>query len=458
MLRIPILHWSGIERLIGKKGDTMRIPRRSFFKGLAAGLGLAAAGKMADAAQSDGAKAQGSGDVEGSGPDPLYEKPQPITMAELKARRAAGVSAVEVSDYSICGYKGELKPSPPHADMNPNDSFIISWQDKPHKVVFCHEASYDPWMELPNGACLCNQFFEGNNGYAELFNNNGRKTRNSFVDIVEAGPERAWVRWNYFCVNMDNDSHPALRGTEDYVAYPNGLMWRRLTYETMMPGEPNGYSWQPIDFFAAAPNGTEWRDLFPRDDEHKDYLVGSVLDAFSTKHYDVFWDDSGKARRVGDAALLLEISHSRGLAMVMPFKQGYLFTILGAASGFPSEKSQVVDHSFNDTGGWGWGAARWDHWPVGWLNSQTNDYKPGESKYPYSFGPFSHYIVNHPLKDGAKDYKREVNDMDLNRWSERHVFYTLTGVGQSMESIRKLARRWLEQNHGCARPESIAGL
>ncbi len=435
----------------------MRIPRRTIFKGLAASLGLAAAGKVAAAAAVE-ASATGVATERETGPDPLYEKPQPITMAELKARRAAGVSAVEVSDYSICGYKGELKPSPPHADMNPNDSFIISWQDKPHKVVFCHEASYDPWMELPNGACLCNQFFEGNNGYAELFNNNGRKTRNSFVDIVEAGPERAWVRWNYFCVNMDNDSHPALRGTEDYVAYPNGLMWRRLTYETMMPGDPNGYSWQPIDFFAAAPNGTEWRDLFPRDDEHKDYLVGSVLDAFSTKHYDVFWDDSGKARRVGDAALLLEISHSRGLAMVMPFKQGYLFTILGAASGFPSEKSQVVDHSFNDTGGWGWGAARWDHWPVGWLNSQTNDYKPGESKYPYSFGPFSHYIVNHPLKDAAKDYKREVNDMDLNRWTERHVYYTLTGAARDMESIRKLARRWLEQGHGCARPESIAAL
>jgi len=342
--------------------------------------------------------------------------------------------------------------------MNPNDSIIISWRGKPHKVVFCHEASYDPWMELPNGACLCNQFFEGNNGYAELFNNNGRKTRNSFVNIVQAGPERAWVRWNYFCVNKDDDSHPALRGTEDYIAYPNGLMWRRLTYETMMPGDPNGYSWQPIDFFAAAPNGAEWRDLFPRDAAHNDYHVGAVLDAFSPKRYDVFWDDNGKARRVGDAALLLEISHSRGLAMVMPFKEGYLFTILGAASGFPSEKSQVVDHSFNDTGGWGWGAARWDHWPVGWLNSQENDYKPGVSKYPYSFGPFSHYIVNQPLKDGARDYRREANDMDLNRWTERHVYYTLTGMAHDMASIRRLARHWLEQESACTIPESIEGL
>ena len=435
----------------------MRIPRRSIFKGLAASFGLMAAGKVGAASEPKPATAAATVAGE-TGPDPLYEKPLPIKMAELKAHAPAGVSAVEVSDYDVCGYKGELKPSPPHADMNPNDAIIISWHGKPHRVVFSHESSYDPWMELPSGASLCNQFFEGNNGYAELFNNNGRKTRNSFVNIVQAGPGRVWVRWNYFCVNMEDDSHPALRGTEDYVAYPNGLMWRRLTYETMMPDKPNGYSWQPIDFFAAAPNGTEWRDLFPRDEKHGDYLAGTVLDAFSDKRYDVFWDDNGKPRRNGDAALLLEISHSKGFAMVMPFKEGYLFTILGAASGFPSEKSQVVDHSFNDTGGWGWGAARWDHWPVGWLNSQTNDYKPGVSKYPYSFGPFSHYIVNHPLKDGSKDYVREANDMELNRWSERHVYYTLTGMARDMESIRRLARRWLEQGHACAKPESIASL
>jgi hypothetical protein len=72
--------------------------------------------------------------------------------------------------------------------------------------------------------------------------------------------------------------------------------------------------------------------------------------------------------------------------------------------------------------------------------------------------PFSHYIVNHPLKDGSKDYAREANDMDLNQWSERHVHYTLTGMARNMESIRKLARRWLEQGHACAKPESIAAL
>jgi hypothetical protein len=391
------------------------------------------------------------------GPDPVFEKPAAITLAELAQRKTMGVSAVEVSDYAPAGYKGELEPSPPHADHNPKKAIIVVWEGKAHRLVFGHEASYDPWMELPNGAGLCNQFFEGNNGWAELFNNNGRKERNSFVDIVQSGPERVWVRWNYLCVNKDDDSHPALRGTEDYVTYPNGLVWRRLTYASLMPDKPEGYSWQPIDFFSVAPTGTTWKDLFPQDEQHGDYLAGSVLDAYSSRRYDVYWDDNGKARRKGDAQLLLDISHSKGFAMVMPFKEGFLFTIMGASSGFPSEKSQIVDHSFDDTGGWGWGSQRWDHWPVGWLNAQEHDYKPG-SPYPYSFGPFSHYIVNKPLKDGKRDYPVECKDMELNRWSERHVYYTLTGAAQDMESIRRLAHAWLDKEADCAKPESVGSL
>jgi hypothetical protein len=106
-------------------------------------------------------------------PDPVYEKPAPLTLAELSQRTTQGVSAVEVSDYSPGRYPGELAPSPPYADHNPRKAIMVVWGNKSHRLVFSHEASYDPWIELPNGAGLCNQFFEGNNGWAELFNNNG---------------------------------------------------------------------------------------------------------------------------------------------------------------------------------------------------------------------------------------------------------------------------------------------
>ncbi len=335
----------------------------------------------------------------------------------------------------------------------------MTWEGAGHRLVFSHEASYVPFIEIPAaGIGHCNQFFEGNRGYAELFNNNGRKTRNSFVDVIEAGPKRAWVRWNYLCVNQDTDSQPAIRGAEDYISYPNGLVWRRLTYESLMPDRPEGYSWQPIDFFAFAPNGTEWKDLFARDASHGDYAVASVLDAYSDRQYDIYWDDRGKPRRNGDAALLLSISQSRGLAMVWRAKAGLLFTILGEASGFPRNHSQVVDHSFKDTGGWGWGAIRWDHWPVGWLNSQAHDYQPGVSPYPYHFGPLSHYVVKAPITNAAQEFDRQAADMDHNRWSERRVYYTVTGVARDLESIRKLAREWLDRGARCAMPAGIADI
>jgi hypothetical protein len=390
-------------------------------------------------------------------PDALFQKPAPVTIREWARRDVKGVAAIEVSDYAPGGYQGALSPSPPHADINAKRAVIVSWERAKHRLVFCHEASYDPWMELPSGVALCNQFFEGNNGWAELFNNNGRRERNSFVDVVQSGPERVWVRWNYFCVNKDDDSRPALRGTEDYITHANGLVWRRLTYSTLMAGRPEGYSWQPIDFFAVAPSGTTWSDLFERDDQVGDYHVASAIAAASDLRYDIYWADGREPRRKGDKQVLLDIAHSSGFAMVIPFKAGCLFTIMGTASGFPAEKSQIVDHSFTDTGGWGWGARRWDHWPIGWVNAQAHEYKPG-SPYPYHFGPFSHYIVNKPIEDARRDYPIEARDMDLNRWSERHVYYTLTGVGRDLESIRRLAAQWLGKGHACANPQSVANL
>jgi hypothetical protein len=48
--------------------------------------------------------------------------------------------------------------------------------------------------------------------------------------------------------------------------------------------------------------------------------------------------------------------------------------------------------------------------------------------------------------------------MELKRWSERHVYYTLTGVSQDLESIRHLAKEWLDKGADCAKAESIESL
>jgi hypothetical protein len=159
-----------------------------------------------------------------SGPDPLFEKPDPITMETLNGKAIQGVEAYEVTDYAPGHYREKIPNTKPHADHNPHKAVIIKWEDYPGQMfVFNHEASYTPWMKLPGGLGLCNQFFEGNDGYAELFNENGRKERNSFVDIIRSGPDESWIRWNYFDVNVMSDSLPALRGTEDYFGGSYGF-------------------------------------------------------------------------------------------------------------------------------------------------------------------------------------------------------------------------------------------
>ena len=117
-------------------------------------------------------------------------------------------------------------------------------------------------------------------------------------------PQRVWVRWTYFAVNMNDDAKPRLRGTEDYVAYPNGLVLRRMTYESLMPQEVVGYSTQPVELFGAAPVAKLLQDLFPRDAQRGDYHTHAVLDLYSDRRYDIYWGENGAVRRSGDDATL----------------------------------------------------------------------------------------------------------------------------------------------------------
>jgi hypothetical protein len=393
------------------------------------------------------------------GPDPIFVKPAPVTMAEL-SRATANVAAVEVSDYAPGRYSGLLAPSPPHADLNARKAVVILWKDHAHRFVFSHEASYCPLLELPSGVAMCNQFFEGNLGDAELFNNMGRKEKNSFVDIVESGPERVWVRWNYFAVNMNDDSQPRLRGTEDYFAYPNGLVLRRMTYESLMPQSNLGYSQQPVELFGVVPVGKLIQDVFPWDEQAKGSHTHAVLDIYSEARYDVFWGEDGAVRRRGDDAHLAAIARSPGRALVLPFRERLLFAVLGDASGFPAEKSVLIDHCTpGAAGGAHWGAGRWDHWPIGWLNSQTSDWKPS-SPNPYSFGSIGQFFVpeGRRYRSFVPDMTQFSSDMELNRWTSDRVFYVLLGTADDSDAIRRIGRNWLDKGTDCAQPQSIAEL
>jgi hypothetical protein len=398
----------------------------------------------------------GAGDCAG----PVLDKAGPVTMAGLARLATTGVSAVEVSDFAPGHYPGPLSPSPPHADLNPGKAVVVFWKYRPLRFVFSHEASYCPLLELPSGAAMCNQFFEGNLGDAELFNDHGRKERNSFVDIVQAGPDLAWVRWTYFCVNMKEDSRPRLRGTEDYFAHPSGLILRRMSYESLMPGDVVGYSTQPVELFGVAPAGSLLKDLFPADPARGDLHVHAVLDLYADRRYDIYWGEDGKVRRVGDDATLAAIARSAGCALVLPFRERLLFAVLGHASGFPAGKNQLIDHCTPGAeGGAGWGTGLWDHWPIGWLNSQTSHWRPG-SPYAYSFGSVGQFFVpeGRRIRSFARDYPAFCRDMDLNRWTSRRTFAVLLGDARDWDEVRRIGRSWLDRGASCLRPEGLAGL
>jgi hypothetical protein len=359
---------------------------------------------------------------------------KPVNMSELKNVRTSGVSAAEVSDYVYGNYRGDFA-SPTHADINPKKAFIIFWKDFDYRLVFSHEASYCPWIELPSGAALSYQFFEGNEGWAELFNDYGRRERNSFVDVIESGPERVWVRWTYFGVNMQT-GQAAFRGTEDFWAFPNGLILRRQQYETLMPGDNKGYAREPIELITMTPVGKLWFDVLEEEPQTGESHAFIGVDAFSQARVDVFWKRkpqpnkpfTSTARRTGSP--WKAIDDARGFAGIIPLKDGWPFVMLGDDSGFPHEGTRLKEHSDKATGGWGWKSLSWDHWPIGWINSQAHDVDDESYKrLPSHFAPFGLDLWSMP-----------------NEATERRAFFSLMGVGGGdVEAIRRLARNWLER-------------
>jgi hypothetical protein len=344
--------------------------------------------------------------------------------------RQPPVSITEVSNYVFGGYSGDF-PSPPHADGNPKRTFIISWRGFPFRFVFAHEGSYCPWFEFPSGAGHCFQFFEGNDGWAELFNNYGRREENSFVEVREAGPKRVWVRWTYFGVNLENGQR-AYRATEDFWAFPNGHILRRQRFESLMPGDHRGYAREPIEMIGICPKGKLWFDVLERDQPSDSNHALAVLDLFSTNRYDVFWRhkegtlfESTALRKGADWKLL---DDSRGVLFATPLQEGAPFCILGDAGGFQHEMTRIKEHTFKDTGGIGWGSKSWDHWPIGWLNSQANEVNAESlQKFPNHFSPAGMDLFALP------------NDQVAGR-----DFYSLIGVGgKDLEPVRKLGHDWL---------------
>jgi hypothetical protein len=353
-------------------------------------------------------------------------------MAELAKSPSPGVAIREVSDYAFGNYMGDFT-SPPSADGNPRKAYVVTWQDRPYRFVFSHEGSYCPWFELSDGSGVCFQFFEGNDGWAELFNQFGRMEKNAFVEVLDRGPKRVHVRWTYFGVNQHTGER-AYRAVEDFYCLANGLVLRRQAYETLLPGKHHGYAREPIEMIGMCPVGKLWKDVLRPAERPGEFHGLSAMDPFSDKRYDVYWkpkpDTLWDATPRRDGCAWKDIDDAPGVVLVVPMRAGAVFCAFGTASGFDAKTTGVKEHSHADTAGNGWVSSSWDHWPIGWLNSQGH-VVDAESlrKYPNHFSPAGMDFFATPNEAVAKG-----------------AYWSLCGVTSNgdAESARTAVRRWLE--------------
>ena len=368
-----------------------------------------------------------------------------LASSSAAAAAPAGVSVRELDDYVFGKYRGAFR-SPPSADGNPRRAVVVTWDCKPWRFVFAHEGSYCPWFELADGSGVCFQFFEGNDGWAELFNQFGRMEKNSFVEVLDRGPERVHVRWTYFGVNQDSGER-AYRAVEDFYCLPNGLVLRRQAYQTLLPGNPRGYAREPIEIIGMCPVGQLWTDVLRADEATGERHALAALDPFSPNRYDVFWKPKdgtlweATPRRSGCA--WNEIDDAGGVALVLPMRAGSVFCAFGAPSGFDPRGTRIKEHSFADTGGNNWLGNCWDHWPIGWLNSQGHPVDAESlKKYPNHFSP------------AGMDFFAVPNDAVA-----KGAYWSLVGVGgEDLEAVRRVARAWLELADAATDPARVATL
>ena len=126
--------------------------------------------------------------------------------------------------------------------------------------------------------------------------------------------------------------------------------------------------------------------------------------------------------------------------MAIPMTEGTPFCAFGDNSGFRHDYTRLKDHTFVAEV---WGSSCWDHWPIGWLNSQGHPVDADSLKlYPNHFSPL------------GMDFFALADDVVA-----RGEFYSLLGVsGGNWEVTRTSVRRWLEKGERVANPDSGADL
>jgi len=271
------------------------------------------------------------------------------------ASTTSEVYATIDENYRFGDYTGLLTPSPPHADNNPARAVVVTWNDKPYKFVFWHEAAYTPFWELSDGSGLTCQYFEGEGDTeGDLWCPHGRKESVSNVALLENGPNRVHVRWWY--------NPGSVTAQEDYYFYPNGLCWRKMK---VVGGESN----ECFEMMIMNRVGDYYRDNVPGP-ENGIYKLVTMLDVYSFKKRE-YWDDKSKTgaskSEIEDAAAKVFRVHLNDLDPFAIYGDGI--------TAFIGTDDKIVEI---------WDSWAYKHhftcWPIGWSWSTSED--GGFGTYP----------------------------------------------------------------------------
>ncbi|MFC1727587.1 LamG-like jellyroll fold domain-containing protein [Patescibacteria group bacterium] len=340
------------------------------------------------------------------------------------------IIAKTIEDYRFGNFDGDLTPYDPvehpfsnHADNNPEKAIVVEWHDFDgfdYRFVFWHEASYVPFWEFSDGTGLNYQFFEGADNCGELFNKYGRREANSYVQILESGPDRAKIKWDYFCTNK-NTGERVGHGIEYYTFLRNGLGLREMAYIPLPPDFCG--SFEPMEMMVMNPRGTYWWDNVPVFQSPDKYKTYTLLDVDSSKyrygtakpnladHNNVRVED---IEEFGDS--LADMEMAENLIVRVHMNNLDPFTIYGSSTGITNAREEI-----KEVGSWGY--PHFVHWPIGWINDEWKEGTRTEIAYYPSHT--SVIGVNHPWEG------------QLMRW--------LIGVTDAPDEVlRDLGQEWLQ--------------
>jgi len=398
----------------------------------------------------------GAGVRAGDGPDPIFEKPEPVTMAELGHTNCGGRHGLRGQRLCSRPLRGSLTPSPPQCRPEPPEGRCRPVERQPPAFVFSHEPLLSAAGVAQRPPPCATSFFEGN-WRSRAIQQYGRKEKT----VSSTSSERAAARLGtveLFRRQYERRRETPLRGDGGLQSpIPTGWSCPDDLIRVSCRMRVIGYSRQPVELFGADAAAMLIKDLFPPIPSTATTIPTPRWTSTQDLRYDIYWGNRRGStfwrRRYARGP-----SHARRLCSGLPFRDNLLFAVLRQRQWFscPRRASDRPLHA-NAEGGCAVGDGTLGSWPIGWLNSQPSFGSRGRRTLIAS----DRWAVLVPdgkrIKSFGADYRSTARTMELNRWTHTRSLMVLSGAARRGSDVPRIGRVG-SQGSECAKPESIADL